>query len=315
MSKAIPISAINEDRFPPIRPVKEDGVLSVMGTVDELGIIEPVIVVGPNSRTGKYDFLIGWHRLEAAKRSGMKVIPAVVRKYNKRQALLAQAAENLARTEMTELEEARLFQRLIDENGMTMQGIADAFGSKKKRTKANVSQRCQLLKLHENVQLALEYNLITFTDARELRVLSKTDQAAAVMEVLSANGIISAPEPTDGESTPTTKDILKKAAEPAKPSTPKDSTSKKPAAKKPTKAQTQRSVSKGVRQQTASRAGQKPGAATKGKTLKERYTAARPKLIKDFAGSRDGMTADQEMLAGEVLDFLFERTLLLVRGS
>jgi ParB family chromosome partitioning protein len=314
MSKPIPISAINEDRFPPIRPIKEGGVDAVQATVKELGIIEPVIVVGPNSRTGKYDFLIGWHRLEAAKRAGLKVIPAVVRKYNKKQALLAQMVENLGRTEMTELEEARVFQRLVDENGMTMQEIADSLGGKKKRTKANVSQRLQLLKLHENVQLALEHDLINFTDARELRKLSKAEQSAAVMEVLLEQGVITAPEPTEEGKAPSSKDLLKTAGSkkpPSKPSTPKKKGAKK---KAPTKTQTQRKVSQGVRQQVASRAGQKPGAATGGKTLKERYAAARPKLIQDFSDHRDGMTAAQEKLAGEVLDFLFERTLLLVRS-
>jgi len=310
MSKAIPISAINEDRFPPIRPIKEDGVLAVLGTVKELGIIEPVVVVGPNSRTGKYDFLIGWHRLEAAKRAGMKVIPAVVRKYNKQQALLAQMAENLGRTEMTELEEARLFKRLIDENGMTMQQIADAIHGG--RTKSNISQRCQLLQLHEHVQLALEHGLIVFTDARELKALSKAEQSAAVLEVLKEHGVIEVkPEDDDKGAAKAIEKAGKakaKAKAPKKPAKPKSKTKNKA----PTKTKKQRAVSKSVRQQKVSRAGQKPGAAT-GKSLKDRYAEVKPKLIEDFRKVRDGLTPAQEKLVVEVLDFLFERTILLVR--
>lgn len=290
MSKSLPITAINTDRFDSIQDLKEETVRAMVPSMQKIGVILPLVVVGPNSRTGTYDLLDGRHRLEAAKRAGLTHVPVVVRKTKKADAILTQVVANTQRTTLTELEEGCAYKAMVDKDGMTMTEVAGIIG----KTKAYVSQRIALTRTAPEVQSALETEQINFSDARRIGGLAKGDQVAALTDALAVDA--------EGASQPD------EAAPPSKPGKPK--------APAKTKAQAKRERSKKVQQSVASRKGQKPGSGTKGKSLQERYEAAKPAIIEAIRGAQaKGLSAAQEKLVSDVLDYLMSEKILLVRAQ
>lgn len=142
--------------------------------------VKPLDKPGPNGET--HELIFGHRRLIACKELGMTRVPVVLlpRGISKKDALLRQLAENTGRANLTPLEEAAVFRRLIDEYGMSAKDIAQQWGY----TEGAVSQRLALIKAPEAVRTAVEEGRITPTHARELvRVTDPKAQARLLKQV------------------------------------------------------------------------------------------------------------------------------------
>lgn len=124
--KTIPVARIDRDPAQPrenFDPVKLE---ELAASVKELGVQQP-IRVRYDRATRRYTLMMGERRWRAARMAGLEEVPAVV-EHGTEASLLAQVAENTGRDDMTPMEEAKAFQRLVDEEGLTIGQIAKACG-------------------------------------------------------------------------------------------------------------------------------------------------------------------------------------------
>jgi ParB family chromosome partitioning protein len=124
------------------------------------GVIQPLLV---RPRTaGGYEIVAGERRWRAAREAGRETVPAVVRETDDRDTLLLGLVENVAREQLTPVEEARAYAVLIDEFSLSLGEVAERVG----RSKPSVSNRIRLLDLPDDVLGMVERGQLTEGHAR-----------------------------------------------------------------------------------------------------------------------------------------------------
>jgi len=126
------------------------------------GIIVPLIV-RPRP-DGGYFLIAGERRWRAAQRAGLHEVPVVVQEVDSLVAFERALVENLQRADLSAIEEAEAFHRLIEEFGLTQEQVADAVG----KERSTVSNAVRLLKLPPNVRQMVEDNRLQMGHARAL---------------------------------------------------------------------------------------------------------------------------------------------------
>jgi ParB family transcriptional regulator, chromosome partitioning protein len=124
------------------------------------GVVQPVLV-RPRP-AGGYELIAGERRWRAAREAGVPTVPALVRDADDRDALLLGLVENVAREQLSPVEEARAYALLLDEFGLSLGEIGERVG----RSKPSVSNRLRLLELPDDVLAMLERGELTEGHAR-----------------------------------------------------------------------------------------------------------------------------------------------------
>jgi ParB family transcriptional regulator, chromosome partitioning protein len=140
--------AVDQIHASPSQPRKRFEGEAVSGLAESIraqGLIQP-IVVRPRL-AGGYELIAGERRWRAAREAGLASVPAVVREADDRDSLLLGLVENVAREDLSPIEEGRAYAVLIDEFGLTLGELADRVG----KSKPTVSNRIRLLELPEDV--------------------------------------------------------------------------------------------------------------------------------------------------------------------
>lgn len=136
----------------------------LMASIVEVGIVEPVIVTPTADAQGAltvYAVIAGHRRIAAAIAAGLEWVPAIIRRdLDEKGALVVALVENLHREDLTPLEEARGYQRLVD-LGLPQKDLAARLG----RSKSHVSKRLSLLKLEPAAQAYLDAGKLLVEDA------------------------------------------------------------------------------------------------------------------------------------------------------
>lgn len=126
------------------------------------GVVQP-IVVRPLPE-GRFQLIAGERRWLASQRAGKETIPAIVRQVSDEQAMEMTIVENLQRTDLNPMEQARAFERLAREFQLTQEQMAKRTG----KDRASVGNFLRLLKLPNEVQLQVEEGVLSFGHARAL---------------------------------------------------------------------------------------------------------------------------------------------------
>jgi ParB family chromosome partitioning protein len=125
-------------------------------------VVQP-IVVRPIGE-GRYQLIAGQRRWEASRRAGKTTVPAVVRQVSDQQAMEMTIIENLQRQDLNTMEQARAFERLSREFGLTQEQMAQRTGI----DRTTVSNYTRLLKLPIEVQALVEQDKVSFGHAKVL---------------------------------------------------------------------------------------------------------------------------------------------------
>ena len=150
-------------------------------SVREHGVIQPLLVTElPRGEGGgaRYRLIAGERRLLAAAAAGLTRVPVTVRETTDRDQLELALIENVQREDLSSIEEARAYRRLIDEFGMTQQQTADRVGC----SRAKVANRLRLLELPPELLAALQAARISEGHARALLAAPSN---AARLEILA----------------------------------------------------------------------------------------------------------------------------------
>lgn len=159
------------NRFQP-REVFEDKALKELAvSIKEHGVIQPIIVRRIGS---KYEIIAGERRYKASTMVGLTKIPAIIKNMDDKESSKVALIENLQRKDLTPIEEARTYQKILDLDNLTQEELAKTMG----KSQSAVSNKLRLLTLPEEVQDALLHEEISERHARSL--LNLNDPAKQV---------------------------------------------------------------------------------------------------------------------------------------
>ena len=160
--KEIPLSEIEPNPGQPRTNFDEERLKELSESIQALGIIQPITVrvVGDN----KYQIISGERRWRAARMAGLESIPAYIRTADDGEQLIMALVENIQRTDLDAIEVALCYQRLIDEAQLTQEKISAQVG----KARTTVTNQLRLLKLPDEIQLAIREQLISAGHARAL---------------------------------------------------------------------------------------------------------------------------------------------------
>jgi ParB family chromosome partitioning protein len=156
----LPVDAIHANPRQPRRRFDGEAGSGLAESVRRQGVIQPLLV-RPRA-AGGYEIVAGERRWRAAREAGRPTVPAVVREADDRETLLLGLIENVAREQLTPVEEARAYAVLIDEFALSLGEVAERVG----RSKPSVSNRIRLLELPDDVLGMLERGQLSEGHAR-----------------------------------------------------------------------------------------------------------------------------------------------------
>jgi ParB family chromosome partitioning protein len=156
----VPVDQIHPNPRQPRKRFDHEATAGLAESIKAQGIIQPV-VLRPRA-AGGYELVAGERRWRAAREANLQTLPALVRDAADRDALLLGLVENVAREELTPIEEARAFAVLVDEFELSLGDIAGRVGA----SKPAVSNRLRLLELSDDILGMVERDELTEGHAR-----------------------------------------------------------------------------------------------------------------------------------------------------
>ena len=143
--KELPVEDINPGRFQPRTNFDEEKLLELTNSIKNHGVLSPILVreVGLN----KYEVIAGERRLRASKNAGLKTIPTLIDQKQDKDALESALIENLQREDLNAVEEARGYDRLKREFGLTQDEVAASTG----KARSTIANSLRLLSLPARV--------------------------------------------------------------------------------------------------------------------------------------------------------------------
>ncbi|MFT8318099.1 MAG: nucleoid occlusion protein [Sporolactobacillus sp.] len=160
----IAVSNIIPNQYQPRSVFDQEKLLELAATIQEHGVIQPIIV---RQFGEKYEIIAGERRWRAVNSLGWDKIPAIIKAFDDDQTASIALIENLQREELTAIEEAMAYSRLIDIHGLTQESLAQQLG----KGQSTIANKLRLLKLPSAVQSAILDKKITERHARALIVL------------------------------------------------------------------------------------------------------------------------------------------------
>jgi ParB family chromosome partitioning protein len=140
----------------------DEALQELADSIKAVGILQPLTVSLPDAQ-GLHTLIAGERRLRAAKLAGLETVPVVMRAFSPEDLAVARLTENLLRVDLTPIEQAKAFRRLLD-GGLTQRDLAAKIGW----SQALIANRVRLLNLPEAVQRRVISGEINPTDARQL---------------------------------------------------------------------------------------------------------------------------------------------------
>jgi len=176
--REVAIELIRPGIFQPRRRFDEDELEALAQSVREKGVLQPLLVRPVDEAEVAFELIAGERRWRAAQRAGLHQVPVLVRVLGDVEALEIALIENLQREDLTALEEAEAYRRLMNEFGRTQATLADAVG----KSRSHVANTLRLLGLPEIVRRRLEEGALSAGHARAL--LAADDPAALAAEII-----------------------------------------------------------------------------------------------------------------------------------
>lgn len=157
----IEISKITRNPNQPRKNFDETALQELANSIKQNGVLQPILV---RKIGGKYQIVAGERRYQASKLAGLKEIPAVVRDIDDKEVFQLALIENLQRSDLSPMEEAKGYRQLIDSQGLTQEGLAKILS----KSRSAIANTLRLMDLPTAVQEMIEQGLLTAGHARAI---------------------------------------------------------------------------------------------------------------------------------------------------
>lgn len=179
----LPISKIEPKADQPRTMFDESALVELSESIRQHGIIQPITV--RKLPTGYYQIIAGERRWRAARMAELKEVPVNIIEADDKTAAELSLVENLQRADLNPVEEARGYQRLIQEFGLTQEEAAQAVG----KSRPAVTNAMRLLSLPEEVVELLANGMISAGHARALLAITDDDLKIEAAKMIVAKGL------------------------------------------------------------------------------------------------------------------------------
>jgi ParB family chromosome partitioning protein len=180
--KKVPIDSIIPNRFQPRAIFDDEKIEELARTIHMHGIIQPIVV--REYETDTFELIAGERRWRAMKKLGWDLAPVIIKNLNDTETASVALIENLQREELSPIEEAMAYGKLLQLHQLTQEALAQRLG----KGQSTVANKLRLLKLPQEVQDALLHKTITERHARSLIPLKDSEkQIKLLQEILDKN--------------------------------------------------------------------------------------------------------------------------------
>lgn len=157
----LPISLIIPNKDQPRKLFKEEELAELSDSIKQNGILQPLLV---RKKGSKYEIVAGERRYQAAKLAGLTEVPVIIKEISDEEVFKLALIENLQRSDLSPLEEARGYRQLIKEKGCTQEEVAKLLS----KSRSAITNTLRILDLPEEVQSMVEEGKLTAGHARAI---------------------------------------------------------------------------------------------------------------------------------------------------
>src|SRR6187455_2726809 len=179
----LPVETIHPNPRQPRKRFDHESTSALADSIRAQGLVQPV-VVRPR-QAGGFELIAGERRWRAAREAGIPTVPALVREADDRETLLLGLVENVAREELSAVEEARAYALLLDEFELSLGDLSERVG----KAKPTVSNRLRLLELPDDVLGLVERGDLTEGHARAVLAVPGDDERRVLARKIVREGL------------------------------------------------------------------------------------------------------------------------------
>lgn len=172
---SVPIEQVAPGRFQPRKRFDNEEMNSLVESVRSKGILQPILVRRDPLHADAYEIIAGERRWRAAQRAQLHEVPVIVREFTDEEVLEIALIENLQRENLSPIEEANAYRRLMDEFDHTQEVLAKAVG----RSRSSVANTLRLLTLPQSVQAEIDSGALSAGHARALVGIDDAERLAS----------------------------------------------------------------------------------------------------------------------------------------
>ena len=169
------ISLIEPNRSQPRKYFDDSAISELADSVRQFGIIQPLLV---QKKDDYYEIIAGERRWRAANKAGLKEIPVIVKNFSNQEAVEVSLIENIQREDLNPIEEAKAYERLVKEYGLSQEAVAGRVS----KSRTSITNSMRLLKLDLNVQQMVETGELSEGHARAILGLPDQDAQKELAE-------------------------------------------------------------------------------------------------------------------------------------
>jgi len=189
--RRLPVGFLRPNPRNPRKRFDDSDLADLTASIKEKGVVQPLIVRPMGGDV--YEIIAGERRWRAAQKAGLHDVPVILREANDKESLELAIIENVQRTDLNILEEARGYEQLVDQYAFTQEALAAAIG----KSRSHIANTLRLLGLPGAVQIYILDGRLTAGHARAL--LTMDDPLAAAKRILAEKLTVREVEALDGE--------------------------------------------------------------------------------------------------------------------
>ncbi len=169
------IDKVEPDRDQPRQKFDEDELNELADSMKKHGIFQPLIV---QKKDDYFEIVAGERRWRAARIADLKEVPCIIQEYTKQEKEIVQLLENTQRADLTPIEEALAYKKLLENHNMTQDELADTVG----KNRTTITNSLRLLNLAEEIQEMLNDERLTQGHARALLGIADKEKQVEIAE-------------------------------------------------------------------------------------------------------------------------------------
>jgi ParB family transcriptional regulator, chromosome partitioning protein len=169
----VPVELLHPNPNNPRKHFAEEDLESLAKSLRDKGLLQP-LVVRPRA-DGSFEIVAGERRWRASQRAGLHDLPVLIRELDDRETLEIALIENVQRSDLNALEEARAYRQLIEQYSYTQQQLADGIG----KSRSHIANTMRLMSLPESIQKQIEEGSLTAGHARSLIATEQPEELAS----------------------------------------------------------------------------------------------------------------------------------------
>lgn len=176
--RTLPIEWVQPGAYQPRRRFDEEAIKGLSESIKERGVLQPLMVRPLAGEKDSYEIIAGERRWRAAQLVGLHEVPVIIRTMSDREAMEVGLIENIQRQDLSPLEEAEGYRRLIEEFKHTQDGLARVVG----KSRPHITNLLRLLTLPDNVKQMIDAGQLSMGHARS--IVTARDPFALANEIV-----------------------------------------------------------------------------------------------------------------------------------